>query len=170
MQRTLKLIDGLSYWSGRAVCILIYGMVASLLYEVISRYLFNAPTNWAHDAATYFFGTYFMCGAAYCLRTKRMISVDLIYGRLSRRTQAIINVCTFIFFLAICYTLIWLGGKDAIASWRVGERSIASTWRPILYPLKMVIPVATFLLLLQGLADFVREASMAFTGKELGAK
>ena len=96
-----------------------------------------------------------------------MISVDLFFARLSRRTQAVINTLTFIFFLSVCYVLIWLGGQDALASWKAGERSIVSTWRPPLYPLKIVVPIATFLLLLQGLANFLKEVTMAFRGKEL---
>ncbi len=166
----IRVIDRVSYWSGVVVSVLIYAMMGSLLFEVISRYGLNTPTSWAHDVATYSFGTYFMFGAAYALRGGRMISVDLIFARLSRRRQAIINTITFIFFLSVCYVLIWQGGQDALASWKAGERSIVSTWRPPLYPLKLVLPIATSLLLLQGLVNFAKEASIAFRGKELGVE
>lgn len=95
-----------------------------------------------------------------------MISVDIIYGRLSRRKQAVLNMITFLFFLAVCYVLIWLGGKEAIYSWNVWERT-NTTWEPPLYPLKTVVPVAAFLLFLQGIANFIREFSIALSGKEL---
>jgi TRAP-type mannitol/chloroaromatic compound transport system permease small subunit len=36
-----------------------------------------------------------------------------------------------------------------------------------LYPLRIVIPVAASLLFLQGIARFIRDVSMTFTGKEL---
>jgi TRAP-type mannitol/chloroaromatic compound transport system permease small subunit len=164
--KSLRFIDSLSDKSGKVVSLLIYGVLGTLVFEVFARYLFNRPTIWAHETSTFFFGAYFMLGAAFCLRREGMITVDIIYGRLSRRTQAWMNMGTFLFFLAVCLVLIWLGGKDAIYSWSVWEHT-NTTWEPPLYPFKTVIPVAAFLLLLQGIARFIRDASIAFTGKEL---
>ena len=160
----MRFIDRVSYWSGTITSFLIYAMLGSLLIEVIARYAFNSPTSWAHDVATYSFGAYFMLGAAYALRSGRMISVDIIFGRLSRRNQAIVNSLTFIFFLSVCYVLIWQSGHDALLSWNARERSIYSTWGPPLYPLKMVVPIATFMLLLQGVANVIREVTIALGG------
>jgi TRAP-type mannitol/chloroaromatic compound transport system permease small subunit len=163
----LSFIDNLSEWSGRVVSVLIYGVLLTLVYEVFARYVFNAPTIWAHESSAFFFGTYFMLGAAYCFRHEGMISVDIIYRHLPKRTQAVLNLITFAFFLAICLTLIWIGGIDALDSWQAWENS-NSTWAPPLYPIKTMIPIGALLLLLQGIAKFVRDASIAFTGKELG--
>jgi len=166
LNKSLRFVDNLSEWSGRVVSLLIYGMLGTLVYEVFARYVFNAPTIWAHETSAFFFGAYFMLGAAYCLRREGMISVDVIYRRLSRRTQAILDVITFFFFLAVCFTLIWPGGIDALHSWRVGEHT-NTTWMPPLYPARTVIPVAALLLVLQGIANFIRNARIAFTGRAL---
>jgi TRAP-type mannitol/chloroaromatic compound transport system permease small subunit len=145
---------------------LVYGVLGTLVFEVFARYIFDKPTIWAHETSTFFFGAYFLLGGAFCLRREGMIFVDVIYGRLSRRKQAILNMITFPFFLAVCYVLIWIGTEEAIYSWSVWERT-NTTWEPPLYPLKTVVPVAAFLLFLQGIANFIREVSIALSGKEL---
>ena len=169
LNKSLRLIGNLSEWSGRVVSLLVYGIMGTLIYEVFARYIFNKPTIWAHEASGFFFGAYFMLGAAYCLRHEGMISVDIIYRHLSRRTQSVLDVITFIFFAAVCVTLIWPGWIDAIHSWHIGEHT-NSTWMPPLYPARTVIPVAACLLLLQGTAKFIRDAITAITGRELKEK
>ena len=166
LKKTLRFIDNLSDKSGKVISPMIYVVLGTLVFEVFARYLFNRPTIWAHETSTFFYGAYFMLGAAYCLRHEGMITVDIIHRRLPRRIQALLNMITFVFFLAVCLVLLWLGGKDAIYSWKVWEHT-NTTWEPPLYPLKTVVPVAAFLLLLQGVARFIRDASIAFTGKEI---
>ena len=166
LKKTLRFIDQLSEWTGRVTSLMIYGVLGTLIYEVFARYVFNSPTIWAHETSTFFFGAYFMLGAAYCLRHDSMIHVDILSRRLSLRKQAALNVVTFVLFVAVCIPLIWMGGKEAAYSWSVREHT-NTTWAPPLYPLKIVIPVAASLLFLQGIARFIRDVSIAFTGKEL---
>ena len=169
LAKSIRFVEWVSEWSGRIVSFLIYGILGTLIFEIFSRYLFNTPTIWAHEAGSFFFGTYFILGAAYCLLHGGMINVDVICTKLSRRTQAVLNVITFIFFLAVCLTLLIAGGQDAVYSWQVREHS-NTTWAPPLYPLRTVIPVGAALLLLEGLAQFIREAAIAFTGREIEEK
>jgi TRAP-type mannitol/chloroaromatic compound transport system permease small subunit len=166
VRKFLRGIDNLSEKTGRFVSILVYGVLGTLVFEVFARYIFDKPTIWAHETSTFFFGAYFLLGGAFCLRREGMIFVDVIYGRLSRRKQAILNMITFPFFLAVCYVLIWLGTQETIYSWSVWERT-NTTWEPPLYPLKTVVPVAAFLLFLQGVANFIRELTIALGRKEL---
>ncbi len=166
----LDVIDSISLWSGRIASLLIYVILLCLMYEVVSRYVFKAPTSWAHEFTAFCFGVYFMCGAAYALKTKRMIAVDILYERMSRRLRACVDLLSFIFFVLVCYTLIWFGTHEALIAWHNGERSIASSWGPLLYPVKAAIPFGTLLMFLQGLAELVRQASVVFTGHEIGGE
>ncbi len=169
LSKSLHFIDNISEWSGKIVSVLIYGILLTLIYEIVARYVFGAPTNWAHESSAFFFGAYFMLGAAYCFYREGMISVDVVFRRLSKRTQAILNVITFMFFLGVCFILIWYGGIAAADSWRVEEHS-NTVWMPPLYHARTIIPISASLLLLQGIAKLIRDASVAFTGKELGEK
>src|SRR3982751_6284717 len=87
--QTIKVLDSISVGSGKLVAWLIVPMVASLVYEVIARYLFNAPTEWAYDMTFMLYGTFFMLGAAYTLQQKGHIRTDSLYIDWSPRRQAI---------------------------------------------------------------------------------
>lgn len=166
MRRALGIIDALSEWSGKAVSVLILFFIAILLYEVIMRYLFNAPTNWAHETSQHMFGAYAVLSGAYVLQQHGHIKVDIVYGVLSPRAKASVDSITYLlFFLCIGVILVY-GWQMAWHSMQVGEVS-ATTFHPLLWPAKMTIPVATFLMLLQGLAHFIRAVTMAVRGKEL---
>jgi TRAP-type mannitol/chloroaromatic compound transport system permease small subunit len=57
------------------------------------------------------------------------------------------------------------GGRFAMNSLSFRE-TLSSAWAPPIYPIKFAIPVAAFLLLLQGLAKYIRDLHLAVTGKE----
>ena len=166
LRRILGWIDNLTEKTGHIFSILIYGVIGVLVFEIAARYFFNQPTIWAHETSTFLYGAYFLLGGAFCLHREGMINVDIVYRHLSPRRQAVLNMFTFLFLFVMCGVLIWWGGQEAIYSWSVWERT-NSTWEPPLYPLKTIVPLAAFLLLLQGVARFIRDASIALTGKDL---
>jgi TRAP-type mannitol/chloroaromatic compound transport system permease small subunit len=158
----------MSIWSGKAFSMLILVMVATLTYEVIMRYAFNAPTIWAHELNTMLFGGYYVMGGAFALYYGSHVNMDLLHRRLSVRTRAIVDVCTSVLFFIFAIVLLWKSFVLAVESVEYLEFS-QSMWRPPIYPVKVTVPVATALLLLQGLAKFIRDFNTAVTGKEQDA-
>ena len=77
MGRFLALIDGLSRVSGWVASLLIVPLIFASVYEVFSRYLFNAPTIWAYEIGYMATGTYFFLGMAYALKERAHIRIDL---------------------------------------------------------------------------------------------
>ena len=55
-------------------------------------------------------------------------------------------------------------------SWLRDERTVGSAWMPVIYPLKSVMPVATAMLLLQGLAEFLKCIYALRTGRGSSAQ
>ncbi len=155
-------IDAVSEWSGRIFAWLIIPMVAGLTYEVLARYLFGAPTIWAYDVTYMLYGSHFMLGAAYTLLKGGHIRTDVFYSNWSRRTQATVDAVLylFLFFPGIIFFLV-MGWEEFHHSWTIQEKSDASPWRPPLYPLKGVIPLAALLLLVQGASEFIKSARVA---------
>ena len=49
MAKFLRIIDKASEYSGKTVRWVALGMIFATTYEVIARYFFNAPTQWAHQ-------------------------------------------------------------------------------------------------------------------------
>jgi len=142
-------------------------MAGVIGYEVAVRYGFDSPTIWGTQLAQMIFGTYVVLGGAYALRYRVHVNMDAIYARLSPRKKATIDVVTSMaFFFAIGF-LLWQGGIlawEAVMKW---ETSVVTPWRQPIWPVKLMIPIGALLILLQGLAKFIRDFHLAITGREL---
>jgi len=166
----LKLIDKTSEVAGKLVAWLIIPLVFGLMYEVIARYVFNAPTIWAYDITYMIYGVHFMMGAAYLLYVRGYVRIDVLHRLLSPRWKGGVDASLFlILFFPVMVVLLVKGVHYAAFSWSLQETSTAGAWSPPLYPLKTVLPVAIFVLMLQGVAEFIRSLGMAIRGKEYGA-
>jgi len=159
--RIVNAIDGVSRWSGFIVAPLVLVYLVVLLYEMVARYLFNSPTDWAHEVGTYIFGVQFMLGGAYCLWSGGMVNVEIVPSRFSHRTRALIDVILYVTIFAVLAAMIWYGGKSFLYSLRILERS-GSEFAPPLYPLRGIIPLAAFLMLLQATAKLIRDFFIVF--------
>lgn len=161
----IRVIDRISSWSGRLTSWLIIPMVLSLVYEVVARYFFNAPTTWAYDMTYMTYGAFFMLGAAYTLHRDGHIRTDTFYGKWSPRRQGIVDAVGYlVFFFPPLIALFWVSSDFFWSSFLRGERVVSSPWMPVIYPLKFVIPFSCALLILQGVAEFLRSLYAARTG------
>lgn len=161
----LRCIDAISEWTGKGVSYLILPGILILSWEVVSRYAFNNPTMWAHGTSQRIFATYYILAGAYVLRHNQHVTVDIIYNHLSLRKRAILSLIGSIFFFIFCGVLLWKGLDFAWTSLSQLEPD-ETPWRAPLYPFKMMIPLGAFLILIQGLAKFIRDLSTAITGRE----
>ncbi|PWG62395.1 TRAP transporter small permease subunit [Spiribacter halobius] len=157
MVRLVTLIDSLTGWFGRAFAWLILLMAFAMGYEVLSRYLFNAPTAWAYDLSYMMYGTLLMMGGAYTLSRNAHVRGDFLYRLWPPRVQAGVElVLYFLFFFPGILALIFAGAKYAGRSWRYLETSVFSPAGVPIFHFKTVIVVAGVLLLLQGIAQVCR--------------
>lgn len=111
-------IDRLSLWAGEFVAY--WAVIAVFVYyfEVISRYVFNSPTNWAHEAMYLMFGMQYLISGAYAMLTESHVRVDIFYAPLSPRRKAWVDLLTSIFFFIFAGTLLvtsYIFAMDAIA-------------------------------------------------------
>ena len=155
--RFVHAIEGLSLWTGRAFgwCILI--LTLSVSYEVFVRYVLNAPTVWAFDMMIQMYGALFLMCGAYALAQDTHVRADVIYRLFPVKVQAGLDfVLYFLFFFPGIIALVWYGYEIASDSWRYKEVSWNSPARIQVYFFKTLIPVAGFLLILQGFAELLR--------------
>jgi TRAP-type mannitol/chloroaromatic compound transport system permease small subunit len=163
--RVVRVIDTISEWCGRAVAWMIVPLVAGLTFEVISRYGFDRPTEWAFDVTYMLYGSHFMLGAAYTLLRGAHIRTDMFYEKFSTRRKGLVDAIGYlVFFFPSMIFLLVAGWDAAVVSWQMGERSEISPWRPIIYPFKAVVPATALLLFLQGISEFLKSVYMAKTG------
>ena len=138
-------------------------MVLSLVWEVVARYFFNAPTVWAYDMTFMLYGTFFMLGSAWTLQRGGHIRTDTYYSGWSDRTKARVDLaCYAVFFFPALVVFAWLGAEYFWKSFGQNERIVTSPWLPIVWPFKFVIPATAVLLVLQGAAECLRAWPRAF--------
>ena len=160
--------DRVSGWFGRVFAWLILIMTFGVGYEVLVRYVFNAPTSWSLDVSWIMYGTIFMMGGAYTLSRGGHVRGDFLYRLWSPQTQAKVElVLYFIFFFPGILALIFAGYKYASRSWRYLEVSVNSPAGIPVFQFKTVIIVAGLLLLLQGIAQVCRCILCIRTGEWL---
>jgi TRAP-type mannitol/chloroaromatic compound transport system permease small subunit len=105
-------------------------------------------------------------GGVYALRWNAHVRVEIIYDRFSPRTKAIVDLVVWLFFYLFCLTLLVKGFGFGWSATTIMEHS-PSIWGPPIWPVKIFIPVAAFLLLLQGLTKTIKDISTAITGRDL---
>ena len=168
LRLVLKKIDFLSLWSGKLISWLIVALIISLTYDTFMRYLFRAPTVWAYDISYMLGGTAMLTGMAYVTLHRAHVRVDIIYMRLSQKVRLILDlVFTMVFFLPLFSILLQRSVQRAIWSFNCKEFSEVGFWRPPIYPFRWMIPVALSLLILAGVAWFIRDLYSVIKGKEL---
>ena len=156
MQRLLLLVDRLSTWLGQAFAWLIVVLTIQITAEVFFRYALNSPHDWALNVQIMMYGTIFMMAGAYTLSKNGHVRGDVLYGFFRPRTQATIDLLLYgVFFLPGIVALTWAGWNFARESLAIRESTFSATPLP-LYPFKFVIPLAGFMLLLQGLVEIAR--------------
>jgi TRAP-type mannitol/chloroaromatic compound transport system permease small subunit len=69
-----------------------------------------------------------------------------------------------VFFLFFMVVLIWKGWERAITAFSTMERSVTE-WRPIIFPITIIMVIGSFLLFLQGIAKFVRDIQTLAKGR-----
>jgi len=157
MTRILYFIDSLSAWFGKAFAWCIVVLTFSTCYEVFVRYVLNSPTVWAFDMSVQMYGALFMMCGAYALSQGAHVRGDVIYRLMSIKTQAKIDLVLYILFLMPgALALVYYGYGFASDSWFYKEVSWSSPARIQIYFFKTLIPIAGFLVMLQGFAECVR--------------
>lgn len=161
----LRYTDFVNAKFGWFVAFLMLPMIAIMVWEVIMRYFFNAPSLWAFEISLFMYGAYIALAGGYTLLVKGHVNVDIIWGRLPLRWRSIVDVVTAALFFLFVGVLFKESLEATVQSWQVMETTM-TWWGPPYYPLRTVLPVASLLLLLQGLAKLIRDLNTAITGKE----
>jgi TRAP-type mannitol/chloroaromatic compound transport system permease small subunit len=109
---------------------------------------------------------FFLLGGGYTMVHKRHVRIDLLYSMLPKRGQAIYELFFFIVMFLPTMAVIGLRSVDyAAAAWETGQSLSTTVWTFPAAPIRTVIPIAFFLLFMQGIAEVLRNI-LILTGKE----
>ena len=161
----VRLIESLSKTLGHILKGTVLIIIFILLFETVSRYIFDKPTNWSIELGQFLLGAYAMLGGAYVLLHERHVRMDALYSRWSAKGKAIADIATFP-LIALYLAVIIIGGiHESSYALKFGQHS-NSMWSPPLAPIKITVVVGVSILLLQSLALFIRSL-LAVKGKDL---
>lgn len=158
-------LDRLSEIIGAGAGWMILLMVLIGAYNAVVRYLgrffgWNLSSNAYLELQWYLFSLTFLLGGAYALRRGAHVRVDVLYGRLSARGQAWINlVGSLIFLLPFCFFSLWVSWPSVRNSWAIREISSDPDGLPR-YPIKAMILVGFVLLILQAVSEIVKQIAV----------
>ena len=161
------MVDGVSVFTGKLFSLLVVPIMLLEAVEVVLRYVFDSPTDWSWELAAHLSGAMFIMGAGWVLLEDRHVRTDLIYAKLSKRGQALLDVIFFtIIFFSFTGVLTYKSWIKAIYSTKIFERTF-SMWGPPLFPLKIIIATGFTVLLLQGIVKWSRSLHYLITGREI---
>ncbi|MCR9089106.1 MAG: TRAP transporter small permease subunit [Rhodobacteraceae bacterium] len=156
MQRYVRTVDAVNHWIGRVVMYLIFVMMGILLWSSISKTFF-LPTLWTLEMAQFTMVAYYILGGPYSIQLGSAVRMDLIYGELSERRKAWTDAFTVFFLIAYLVVLLWGGIDSTMYSFQYGGERSPTAWRPYLWPIKTLMCIGIFLMLLQAVSELFKD-------------
>ena len=161
LNRLSTLIDAVSDRVGSLVGWLTLAMFVLGAFNAVARYLgksieLNLSSNAYIEAQWYLFSAIFLLGAAHTLQRDQHVRVDVLYGRLSERRKAWVDIVgTVSFLIPFCLFGLIITVPAVRNSWAVLEVSPDPGGLPR-YPIKTLMLVCFGLLLLQAISELIK--------------
>ncbi|MDD9724098.1 TRAP transporter small permease subunit [Roseovarius sp. SK2] len=174
MLKYVAVIDRLNRWIGRIVMYGIFVMMAILLWSSFTKLgsdigLDINPSLWTLEMAQFAMVAYYILGGPYSIQMGSNVRMDLLYGEWSDRRKAQVDAFTVLFLIVYLGFLLWGGWDSLMYSFQYGGERSNSVWRPYLWPIKLIMVVGIFLMLLQAISEFFKDI-LRLKGYDMGPK
>ena len=157
MASTIINIDKYSKWIGNVVCWITVPLMFAMVYEVLARKLFLAPTMWAYDMSRFLYGALFMLGAGYALSKGVHIRADFLYRNFKVKTQGLIDFWLYLlFYFPGLLFFFYMTTGFVLESIKRGERGMDTAWMPFMWPIKSCLLIGIIFLLIQGISELLK--------------
>lgn len=156
----VKVIDYLSTKCGRAAMYLIFLMIGVLLLDAVTRNIINFPLSWCIEMAQFTITAYYIIGGPYSMQLDSHVRMDLLYSKFSPKTQAWLDSFTAIFLVIYLTTLLVGSISSTMYAIEYDQRKF-SQWNPSMIPIKIIMVLGIFLMLLQAISTFFKDVAKA---------
>jgi TRAP-type mannitol/chloroaromatic compound transport system permease small subunit len=154
----VRYVDAMNYVVGRFAMYLFLVMGGILIYATLSRVLAGVPVNWALEMSQFLLSAYYLLGGAYSMQLDAHVRMDLLYTNLSARKRALTDAVTILF--VIFYLIVLFAGGVSATDYAITyKQQNYSSWSPLLWPIKLIMTIAIFLMLLQAIATFFKDVA-----------
>lgn len=164
-QRARGILRGVSWVADgseavcRLACILLFSvMIVSVSYEVLMRYMFNAPTFWSEALARGAMVWLVLLGMALGIRYQDQIRVDFLLEVAPRRVQTAFAIVRYAVTLIFAGVLVVYGMALAIPNLRQTTPGLEI---PVFY-IYLAVPVSAVLMILYLLELILRREIRPF--------
>jgi len=147
-----RINEGVGWFWGLTILL----VTAAIMYEIIARGVFGRATIWANELTVYLSAMAYLLAGGYALRYRMHVRIDLVYDVLPRQARAWADLIGIVFLILYAGTLVWIGSQMAWTSF-LQQETTGTPWNPPIWIVKATIPLAGLLLLLQGIANLVRD-------------
>ncbi len=155
----VRVVDGFNRRVGRVVMYGIFVMMGIMLYSVASKSM-RLPANWTLETAQFVMAGYYLLGGAYSLQLDSHVRMDLVYGKWSPRTKAVVDVITILMLFVYLFFLLYGGVSSTAYALKFSETSYSS-WSPYMAPVKIVMVIGIALTFLQATSIFLKDLAVA---------
>jgi TRAP-type mannitol/chloroaromatic compound transport system permease small subunit len=163
LERLARGIDCFTEWTGQIIAWLTLAMMALTCVVVVMRYFLGSGSIALQESVTYLHALVFLLGAAYTLKRGGHVRVDILYQKFTPRGQALVDALGAVLFLIPVSLLILIFSWDYVAnSWAVLEVSKETQGLPWVYLLKTLLLVMPVTMLLQGVAEIIKNLLFFF--------
>ncbi len=154
-----RIIDAITERIGKLVMWLILAAVVISAGNAIMRKAFDIGSNAYLEIQWYLFSAVFMLGSGYVFLRNAHVRIDFISGKLSKRTNAIIDALGMVVFvIPLCLILISLSWPVFERAWVSGEMS-QNAGGLIRWPVQLLIPLGFSLLLVQSVSELIKRVA-----------
>ena len=150
--------------------VLLIPLILSMMTEVVSRYVFDAPTLWAYETAYFLTGSFFLLGIGYTLQVGGHVKVDLMTDLLPDRANLIIHTIGHLFGAIFAIWATWGLTEAFLDTYRTGETTGESAWNPVLWPFRAMAAFGFFVFALQILVELCRNVTRLVQGEPFERK
>jgi len=156
----VQCVDYVSTKFGRVAMYSIFLMILVLLLGAITRNVINMPLSWTVEMAQFIMTGYYIIGGAYSMQLKDHVRMDLLYDHWSEKTRAKVDVVTSFFLLFYLCTLFFGSISSTMYAIEYGQRNF-SQWNPSMIPIKIIMVMGIFLMILQTISTFFKDLATA---------
>ena len=163
---TIIYIDKFNLLIGKIVSWIIVPLFLAMVYEVIARKFFLAPTMWAYDMSRFMYGGMFMLGAAYALSRGVHIRADFLYRNFKIKNQGLVDFWLYlIFYFPGLIFFLYMTTGFVLESIQRQEKGMDTAWMPLLWPIKACLWFGIIFLLIQGVSELLKSYYAMKKGK-----
>ena len=154
----IKIIDSINDRFAKIAKWAVFSACLISALNAFIRYAFDYSSNAFLEIQWYLFAVCIMLGGAQVLRVNEHVRVDLLYGRLSGRGQAILDLMgTVVFLIPVTLAMIYFSWPFFMKMYISNEMS-SNAGGLVRWPAMLLLPLGFFMVLLQGVSEIIKRA------------